>query len=442
MKLRTRLVAVTAVTLASGMAVLCLAGNVLFAHTVSADMRQRLGARLNAVVASVQISNGRAQVGGTLNDNVLDSYAWIVAPGGQVIDAPSNPPAGLRTLALSLAASRRARIASGPANLLLGSRPLRTGPDRRLIATVVASFDTSQLDELREEVLLGSIAVALLTLAVGIATTRRALAAVLAPVQQMTHDADEWEAHDLDRRFDLGPPSNEITALAATLDHLLDRIASSRRHEQRFAAEVAHELRTPLAAIRGLAELAAGEEPRRDEAVVDAARLDEAVAALAQIQTQSDRIAATLDTLIAFARRESSPAADGVDLQEIAESFEGVTVRMLSPAIPRVDGDPRLITQTLAPLVDNARRHARSAVTIELDADAGRVLVRVRDDGPGVDPALGADVFLPGVRGAGAPEGGAGLGLPLALRLARSCGGEITIGEGPGGCFVVSLPAR
>ena len=431
MKLRTRLLTVTAVTLASGMAVLCLAGNVLFAHTVTTDMHERLGARLNAVVASVRIGQGRARVEGAINDNILDSYAWIVAPGGRVLDAPTNPPPGMRSLALQLAAGGRSRTASGPGQMLLGSRPLRAGKDGRLIATVVASFNTSQLDALREQVLLGSIAVALLILGVGIATTRRALSAVLAPVEQMTHDADEWEAHDLDRRFNLGAPTNEISALAATLDHLLERIASSRRHEQRFAAEVAHELRTPLAAIRGLAELAAG-----------SSELEEALSALTQIQNESDRIAATLDTLIAFARREATPSSDGVDLRAIATDFEGVTVRTPSVPLPRVEGDPRLIRQTLSPLIDNARRHARTSVTIELGADNGRVIATIRDDGPGVDPALGSDVFLPGVRGPDGPETGAGLGLPLALRLARSCGGEITLGPGPGGCFVVSLPTR
>jgi signal transduction histidine kinase len=121
--------------------------------------------------------------------------------------------------------------------------------------------------------------------------------------------------------------------------------------------------------------------------------------------------------------------------------FDGIGVRPPAGALPRVEGDPRLIRQTLAPLIDNARRHARSAVTVELAGAGSRVVVTVRDDGPGVDPALGADVFLPGVRGVDASEGGAGLGLPLALRLARSCGAELTLGDGPGGCFVLSLPA-
>jgi signal transduction histidine kinase len=92
------------------------------------------------------------------------------------------------------------------------------------------------------------------------------------------------------------------------------------------------------------------------------------------------------------------------------------------------------------PLVENARRHARTRVWLELSSAGGRVLLTVRDDGPGVDPALGERVFEPGVRGDDSGEG-AGLGLALARRLARSCGGDVRIGDGPGGCFVLELPA-
>ena len=99
-----------------------------------------------------------------------------------------------------------------------------------------------------------------------------------------------------------------------------------------------------------------------------------------------------------------------------------------------------MVRRALAPLVDNARRHARSHVWLELSADDGRVRLAVRDDGPGLDPELGARAFEPGGR-AGGDDGGAGLGLPLARRLARSCGGDVVAGAGPGGCFVLELPA-
>jgi signal transduction histidine kinase len=72
-------------------------------------------------------------------------------------------------------------------------------------------------------------------------------------------------------------------------------------------------------------------------------------------------------------------------------------------------------------------------------AAGDRVRAIVRDDGPGVDPALGETIFDPGVRGSGADPAGAGLGLPLARRMARSCGGDVLVGDGPGGCFVLEL---
>jgi signal transduction histidine kinase len=93
-------------------------------------------------------------------------------------------------------------------------------------------------------------------------------------------------------------------------------------------------------------------------------------------------------------------------------------------------------------LVENARRHARSRVTIELAAGDGRATATVRDDGPGVDPELGEAVFEAGRRGRDAGDAGAGLGLPLARRLARACGGDVRLGDGPGGCFELELPTR
>ena len=77
-----------------------------------------------------------------------------------------------------------------------------------------------------------------------------------APGVRMTRQAAEWSEHDLDHRFALGAPHDELTELASTLDRLLDRLAASLRHERRFSAELSHELRTPLARVLAEAELA------------------------------------------------------------------------------------------------------------------------------------------------------------------------------------------
>jgi signal transduction histidine kinase len=294
---------------------------------------------------------------------------------------------------------------------------------------VVVELDGTAFDTLEHKVLLGSLAIAaVVLLGVGLAVDR-ALRAALGPVRTMTEAAEDWSEHDLDRRFALGLPRDEIGGLAATLDRLLDRIAASRRHERRFAADVAHELRTPLAAIRGRVDLSL--DPR--------GRVDDHAAALRSVDAQAARMTATVDALLAVARAETDPEEGRVDLAAIAREFEGVEVRT-QPGLAPAEGEPEIVRRALAPLVENARRYARSQIVIELATSGGRSRATVRDDGPGLDPDLGDDAFQPGRRGAGAPPGGAGLGLPLARRLARACGGDVSATVGPGGSFILELP--
>jgi signal transduction histidine kinase len=96
------------------------------------------------------------------------------------------------------------------------------------------------------------------------------------------------------------------------------------------------------------------------------------------------------------------------------------------------------VRRALAPLLDNARRHAEADVRVEVSADERAVRVAVSDDGPGLEPGLRERVFEPGFQAH--PGAGAGLGLPLARRLARACGGDVTAEAGRGGRFVLTLP--
>src|SRR5204862_7700559 len=125
-----------------------------------------------------------------------------------------------------------------------------------------------------------------------------------------------WGAHDLDRRFDLGPARDELTGLAATLDVLLARIAASRRHEQRFASEVAHELRTPLAGLRLRAELAL----RAEGPGADVERKD----ALDAVVAHAARVDQAIDALLAVARHEIDPARGPAALAAAARALAAV----------------------------------------------------------------------------------------------------------------------
>jgi signal transduction histidine kinase len=427
MSVRNRLLLVTVATLGLGLGALLLAGNLLYARTTTSSVTNLLHTRLDAQIAALDLTARGILARNTLNDETLDTHGWVFSHG-IAIERPTGLPTALDRLAASLAARTQPASAVGPGEIQIASRPLRL--HGRQIGTVVVSASTAPFRHLRHVVLAGSATTALLILLLGTLALRRALNAALEPVEQMTASAEEWGANELDTRFHLGPARDEITGLALTLDHLLDRIAASRRHEQRFASEMAHELRTPLAAIHGHAEFAV--DPRSSN--------EEIRSAVNQITAQTTRMKQTIDALMAYARHETDTPEHGSDLATVCAEFDGVTVTATED-LPAADAEPALVRQALSPVVENARRHAATRVWIELGRRAGVLSVCVCDDGPGVDPAIAGNVFEPGARGPGI-NGGAGLGLPLAQRLVRSCGGDLRLLSASPTRFELTLPIR
>src|SRR5437763_1610454 len=155
----------------------------------------------------------------------------------------------------------------------------RLGLRRRLVAAMVGA------------VALGLVAAVPALVAIA---ARVLISGALRPVARMTAQASSWSEADTGRRFGLGAPHDEFTQLAATLDGLLDRLASSLRHEQAFSGEISHELRSPLTAVIAEAQLAL-RHPRS----VEQYRLGyERVLASAQ------QMRRTLETLLTAARVE------------------------------------------------------------------------------------------------------------------------------------------
>jgi signal transduction histidine kinase len=427
MSIRTRLLATSLLTLAIGLGALLVVGNVLLDRRVQAETRSLLDGRAEAEVAAVSVSAEGITVRQPPNDAELDRRSWVFEHG-RVVERPPSAPRELERTAEVLGRAGRPAEQDGPGDTRLLARPLRAQGGAAPVGAVVVAVSTESLESLQGVVLLGSLVLAALVLLAGWLAIRGAIEGALGPVGQMTAAAEAWSEHDLDRRFGLGPARDELTGLAATLDNLLGRIAASRRHEQRFASEVAHELRTPLARMRGRAELALGSPDGGERE------------ALHGVVEQTELLDRSIDALMAVARAELDPSQGRVDLAALVGELDDVAVSVAGP-LPQAEGDPEVVRRALAPVVDNARRHARSAVRVELSAGEGRVRAAVRDDGPGPGPGDPERLFEPGARGEGAAAGGAGLGLALARRLARSCGGDVVAGGGPGGCFVLELPA-
>ena len=435
--LRDRVTLATAVALATGLALLTLGAHLLLSHQLSTDVSARLRERAAAQLALVTVAHNRVVVRDAADDGALDEQAWVFADGGIV-----RRPAASREL--QRAADALARV-SGPTERSLGERlRLRAEPayapdgGGRRIGTVVVGASLVPYEHTERIALLGNLLLDAFVLAAGVLLARRAVGKALEPVAEMTRRAADWSEHDLDRRFDLGPPRDELTALSATLDGLLARIAASLRHEQRFSAEMAHELRTPLSGVRGEAELAL-----RDPAVGGEVR-----EALERILHGTERMERVIETLLTVARSDAEPGrgasdaragtARAVDAQMAAAQRAGVTLAYSPPAAAlRVGADEDAIAQALGPLLENAVRHAAAHVGVTLSRANGHVEIAVRDDGAGLAGADPDALFEPGRSGVG----GAGLGLPLARRVARACGGDVTAdGSAAGGLFVLRLP--
>jgi len=428
MSFRLRLLGASLATIAVGLGALLVLGNVLLDQRVEHEASTTLKAAAEAQVSALDVTPHGVTVRATANDDTLDRRSWVLS-GDRVIERPEHVPAKLDRAAVALGRARRTAETEPVDDIRIRAVPVTPEGGVRPVGAVVVSYSVKSLERLQKLVLVGSLVICALVLLAGALAIRSAVDGALRPVAQMTESAREWGAHDLERRFGLGPARDELTALAATLDGLLARIAASRRHEQRFAAEVAHELKTPLAGLQLQAELAlksAGEDG-------DAERRT----ALEHVIEQTRRLNEVVETLLGVARAEIDAAGGAVDLGALAHEIDGAEV-IGNGELPLAEGDPDVVRRALAPLVDNARRHARERVWLELSAAGGRVRLGVRDDGDGVDPALGERVFDAGVRG---DASGAGLGLPLARRMARSCGGDVRLGDGPGGDFVLELPA-
>jgi signal transduction histidine kinase len=431
MTLRRRLLLTSMATLIVGLGALMVLGNVLLAQRARAETSSVLRANADSQLSALHVTATDVRVRQTANDASLDTRGWVL-DGSKVIERPPAADPALDELAVRLGRAGRETEVDGPDDTRLRVKSIRAPGSGRVLGAVVVVSSTESLEHLQKAVLLGSLVIAALVLLAGGLAIRSAVNGALRPVAQMTDTAQTWSAHDLERRFDLGPARDELTGLAETLDGLLSRIAASRRHEQRFAGEVAHELRTPLAGLRARAELAL----RSTGAGADSERRE----ALEGVVEQSDRLSAAIDTLLAMARQELDPSEGSVDLQALVAEIADVEVVPSPVLMPHAEGDPDVVRRAIAPLVDNARRHARGGVRLELSTAHGQVRLAVCDDGPGIDPALGERIFDPGVRGA-SDTYGAGLGLPLARRLARSCGGDVHVEPAEGGRFVLDLPA-
>lgn len=434
----------TVVVLGGGALAAAIVGfNVLLAGELGRSGDNLVRSRASAQLDAIRTSGGRIVTPEPADDGTRTggSRSWIFGAQGEAIEAPLAP-AAVSVVASSLATGP-SRFADIPdADLRLFSLPVTTGGRR--IGTVVAEVSLAPYEETRETALLYSLGLAGAVVLLLGATAWWLLRASLRPVRQMTRQAAVWSAQDAAGRFALGEPHDELTELAATLDTLLERVAASLRHEQRFSAELSHELRTPLAGLIAEAELAL----RRERGAAEYRE------SLEKVLASGRKLARTVEALVAAARAEAGGPRGTTDaaalVDEVVEACRPLArehgialVATPSPAEPlRIGADADLAERIVQPILENACRYGRSRVGISVAGRGTSVVIGIDDDGPGIAEAERELIFEPGQRGtAGAALPGAGLGLALARRLARSASGDVQVVTSEAGTrFEIALP--
>ncbi len=283
----------------------------------------------------------------------------------------------------------------------------------------------------------------------------RSISRDMRPLAQLEEALENRDSSDL-QPIQVRATTYDVAALAAAINALLGRLGKSLRAQREFSGNVAHELRTPLAGIRALADYAlAHQDPRvwREQ--------------LQAIAASEQRASGLVDKLLRLALAAEAEA--GLQLQPVAldEAVRGAVLRFLPRADAagmdmgargieepvEVTGDPTLVEGILDNLLDNALRYAGgpgiedAVVTVAVDRVPGEVVLSVQDNGPGLPGEQQAQLVARGVQGeTGQLLGqGAGLGLALVAQYARLMRARMSLGQpedGRGWICRIHFPAN
>jgi two-component system sensor histidine kinase MtrB len=319
-------------------------------------------------------------------------------------------------------------------------------------ATLVVAIPLSgsavfyEVDSLQElDHTLGVLTAVLTAVAVGVAALGALLGwyasrYVLRPLTRVADAAQEIAGGAWKYRLDpAGEP--DLARLTTSFNHMVDELSARLERDRRFAADVSHELRSPLQTLAAAASVL---DRRRDQ-------LDDRTAIAAGLVTDEiARFQRLVNDLLELSRSDRPATRSPVDVPELARRV--CRERQVDAGIVTVSGaavwsvDRGRVGQLVGNLLDNAQAYGGGAVAVRLDLDGGRGCIEVDDEGPGVSPDDKPVIFDRFVRGrsagARANSAGTGLGLALVAQHAAAHGGAASVLDRPGGGarFRVELP--
>ncbi len=400
-------------------------------HTLTDNVDEVLQRQFATVAGYIDTGSLARPIPGQGDD---DSFAQVIDGSGSIIAATTTSP---RSLDIGLPAGDGATFRSLHIPHLDGEYRVLTQRHGDLTIRVGTPLDdvNDSVSALTRDL---SIAVPATTLLLA-GLVWLLVGRILRPVEDVRRQVAEISGSSLDRRVPDPRTRDEIARLVHTMNEMLERLEASSSRQQRFVADASHELRSPLARIRAELEVDMA-HPGTADVVATRRLLLEETATLQRL----------VDDLLLLARIDSSGLPirhelvdlDDIVMREVERTPASIDTNGVSAA--QVGGDPTHLARVVRNLLDNARQHGGSAITVTLGEDRDQAILSVSDDGDGIPPAMHELVFERFARGdaSRSASGGAGLGLGIAREIVTAHGGTIDIDptHRPGPRFVVRLP--
>ena len=258
----------------------------------------------------------------------------------------------------------------------------------------------------------------------------------LAPLSSLRREIQSRSHRDLSALPEAQAPQ-EVQPLIRAMNDLLARLGEAIHAQQRFIADAAHQLRTPVAGLKTQTELAMRQSPSGD-----------AQATLKQLHTATEHTTRLVNQLLSLARAEPGGGRLGrqpVDLVTLARDTttewvpraleRNIDLGFDSPlAVARIEGDPFMLREMLTNLLDNSVRYTQAGgqVTVRVTREQHGLVLSVEDNGPGIPEAERARVFERFYRVLGTGVDGAGLGLAIVREIAFAHGASASLAAGSG----------
>ncbi len=305
---------------------------------------------------------------------------------------------------------------------------------------------TSELDQIFADLALSLTLAGIAVILFAAAISARVARTSLRPLRAMAETASHVSHATLGERIEYAGPDDELEALAMAIDSMLDRLEASFAEQRRFVADASHELRTPVAVMRGNLDLLRTADLSAEDREESLRMLDDEVSRMQRLLGDLLSLASTSSPQ----RRPFQPLQAGLLLAETAARIRTLGERDFVVSCESelwVDGDPDLLEQALQNIARNAVEHTSEGdrVALRCRPQDAWVEIEISDSGPGIPADDLPRVFDRFYRSHGPrPEasGGSGLGLAIAKRLIALHGGTISVAnaEGSGAVFTIRLP--